>query len=70
MGMNPQNLYEFLDSRAAGEFLVSYIQSNDIMLFKGSQGMRIERAVAMIMLEKDSREKLLVRQDAEWLRKE
>jgi len=70
MGMNSQNLYEFLDSRAAGGFLVTYIQPNDIVLFKGSQGMRIERTVAMIMLEKDKKEKLLVRQDAEWLRKE
>jgi UDP-N-acetylmuramoyl-tripeptide--D-alanyl-D-alanine ligase len=68
-GMSPDSIFEFMDSRTAGEFLKKYLQKNDILLIKGSQGMRMERVVEEVMLEEDSKEKLLVRQDREWRNK-
>ena len=68
-GMNPENIFEFLDSREAGIFLKSFVEKNDVVLVKGSQGMRMERAVEAILLDKENKNKLLVRQDTEWLQK-
>src|SRR3989344_3617523 len=69
-GMKAGSIFECADSRAAGDFLKTFVQKNDIMLIKGSQGIRMERAVEEVMLEQDSKEKLLVRQDKEWRNKE
>lgn len=68
-GMHPSSIYEFLHSREAGEFLEGFLLKHDIVLIKGSQGMRMERAVERVMLEKDKKKILLVRQDKEWLLK-
>lgn len=65
-GMNEENIFEFLDSHKTGEFLKTFVQSGDLILIKGSQGMRMERAVEEILLDQTNKEKLLVRQDAEW----
>jgi UDP-N-acetylmuramoyl-tripeptide--D-alanyl-D-alanine ligase len=76
-GMNTANIYEFLDSYEAGEFIKSFIQKGDIVLVKGSQGIRMERVVEAILWDaqknlpagRQVKSKLLVRQDAEWLKK-
>lgn len=68
-GMNTENIFEFLDSREAGNFLKTFVQENDLILVKGSQGMRMERVVEAILLDKENKSKLLVRQDVEWLEK-
>jgi UDP-N-acetylmuramoyl-tripeptide--D-alanyl-D-alanine ligase len=68
-GMNDMNIYEFLDSQEAGEFLKTFVQKDDLILIKGSQGMRMERAVESILLDKKSKKNLLVRQDEEWKKK-
>ncbi len=68
-GMNKENIFEFLDSYKAGEFLKTFIKKDDLILVKGSQGMRMERAVEAILKDKEDKNKLLVRQDAEWLDK-
>ena len=62
-------IFEFLDSSEAGNFVKSFVQKKDIVLVKGSQGMRMERVVAEILLDQKNKNKLLVRQDDEWLRK-
>jgi len=68
-GMSEKNIFQFNDAREAGKFLETFVQSNDIILIKGSQSMRMERTVEKVMLEKDKKEMLLVRQDKEWLEK-
>lgn len=68
-GMDIKSIFKFLDSREAGEFLKTFIQKNDFVLIKGSQGMRMERAVEAILRDKEKKSELLVRQDEEWLNK-
>ena len=69
VGMNDMNIYEFLNSSEAGEFLKTFVQKNDLVLIKGSQGMRMEKAVEAILLDKQNKKNLLVRQDEEWEKK-
>jgi UDP-N-acetylmuramoyl-tripeptide--D-alanyl-D-alanine ligase len=68
-GMSPENIFEFPDSREAAIFVKSFAQKNDIVLIKGSQGMRMERVTEAILLDQKNKNKLLVRQDEEWLKK-
>ena len=68
-GMNPENIFEVLNSIEAGEFLKTFVQKNDILFIKGSQGMRMERAVEVVLKDQENKKNLLVRQDKEWLAK-
>lgn len=42
------------------------LKQGDVILVKGSQGMRMEKIVEELMLEKENAHRLLVRQDEEW----
>ena len=68
-GMAPENISEFANSVDAGEFAKTILKKGDTVLVKGSQGMRMERTTAAILLEPGKKKKLLVRQDREWLMK-
>ena len=68
-GMDPEHIFEFLDSKEAGKFLKTFVQVNDFTLVKGSQGMRMERVVEAILSDKKNKSNLLVRQDEEWKKK-
>ncbi len=57
----------FADSVQAGDFLEQDIMKKDVILIKGSQGMRMEKIVMKLMKEKERREELVVRQGREWL---
>ncbi|MES2315690.1 MAG: Mur ligase family protein [Patescibacteria group bacterium] len=69
-GMMQEKIYDFVNSREAGSFIKTYVKPGDLILVKGSQGMRMERVVAEILFDQKNISKLLVRQDAEWLKKE
>ena len=69
-GMSEENIFEFTNSKEAGEFIKTFIQKGDLVLVKGSQGMRMERVVGEILMDQKNKFKLLVRQDPEWLKKE
>lgn len=66
VGLAPQKIVRLENSRQAGEYLDPVITAGDIILIKGSQGMRMERVVEEIMAEPENKEKLLVRQEKEW----
>lgn len=65
-GMSEKVVYQFDESIEAGKFLKDAVQKGDVILVKGSQGMRMEKAVLELMAHPEDKEKLLVRQDAEW----
>lgn len=65
-GMEEKNIFDFSNSIEAGEFLKTFVQTRDIVFIKGSQGVRMERAVEAILLEQDKKYSLLARQDEEW----
>jgi UDP-N-acetylmuramoyl-tripeptide--D-alanyl-D-alanine ligase len=68
-GMKKENIILCEDSRVAGERLRALVGEGDVVLLKGSQSMRMERAVAALLAYGDRDRKLLVRQEKEWLKK-
>ena len=65
-GLSEKKVYQFDDSKEAGEFIQNFIEKGDVILVKGSQSMRMERTVKEIMAEPEKASKLLVRQEVEW----
>lgn len=59
----------FDSSTEAGEYLKGIVGQGDIVLIKGSQFVRLERATKAILAEPERAHELLVRQDPEWLAK-
>lgn len=66
IGFPKENIFEFSDSLESGIALQKQIKEGDLILIKGSQAMRMERAVEEIMANPEEKDKLLVRQDAFW----
>lgn len=60
------NIMECDTSLDAGKELVKILQKGDIVYVKGSQGMRMERIIKMILSETHDPKKVLVRQEKEW----
>lgn len=65
-GQERDDVYSFDNSAQAGKFVQDRIKAGDYILIKGSQGMRMEKAVKEIMAEPARAEQLLVRQDKSW----
>lgn len=68
-GMDPNKVFYFKEHGEVPKFLIDLIQPTDLILVKGSQGMRMEKIVKEIMAEPEMAEKLLVRQDGQWRNK-
>jgi UDP-N-acetylmuramoyl-tripeptide--D-alanyl-D-alanine ligase len=66
-GMYKRNIIECNDAYEAGEKAKELVAEGDIILVKGSQGMRMERVIEAIMREPERKRELLVRQEDEWL---
>lgn len=68
VGFAKENSYWFSDANEAKKKVEELVDPDDLILVKGSQGMRMERIVLEIMAEPDKADELLVRQDAKWKR--
>ncbi len=68
-GLKNERATSFANSIDAGKFLQNEIEEGDLILVKGSQGMRMEKIVKEIMAEPLRAKELLVRQSDEWLKK-
>lgn len=68
-GLSEKNIYQYEDALTAGKELQQIIKPGDVILVKGSQGVRAERVVEEIMAEPDRAGELLVRQDTAWKRR-
>lgn len=66
-GMDEAHVLHFDSSDSAGRFLQDKIEQGDVILVKGSQGVRCEKTVKEIMAEPARAGQLLVRQDKKWL---
>ena len=64
--MADKNIMECDTSIDAGKELVKKIKENDVIYIKGSQSMRMERTVKMILAETHNPKAVLVRQESEW----
>ena len=65
-GLRESQVMSFTDSQKAGIFVQNLIQPGDLILVKGSQGMRMEKIVKEIMAEPQKAKELLVRQTEGW----
>ena len=66
-GMSEAKVFQYEDSRKAGKEFEQFVEEGDVILIKGSQSMRMERAVKELMAEPEYAERLLCRQDEVWL---
>lgn len=66
-GLKDNFIFNFNQSEEAAKFISPKLAAGDIILVKGSQGMRLEKVVKEIMAEKERAVELLVRQGKEWL---
>ncbi|MEI7719855.1 MAG: UDP-N-acetylmuramoyl-tripeptide--D-alanyl-D-alanine ligase [bacterium] len=65
-GLLDANILQFEDAQKAGEALANLLALGDCVLVKGSQGMRMEKTVEMVMREPERAPELLVRQEKNW----
>lgn len=65
--MADENIMQCDTSIDAGKELVQTLRTGDVVYMKGSQGVRMERAVKMILAETHNPHKYLVRQEKQWL---
>ncbi len=63
-----ENLFSFDTAEEAGRLLLKTLKDGDLVLLKGSQGMRMEKAVKEIMAHPEKAEEFLVRQEDSWLK--
>lgn len=65
-GLSEKNILQYEDSITAGKELQQLLKPGDVILVKGSQGVRAERVVEEIMAEPERAYELLCRQDPSW----
>ncbi len=68
-GMNENDVYHFSKSEEAGLFIQHNLKKGDVVLIKGSQGVRMEKITRELMAHPEHAEELLCRQSEKWRRK-
>ena len=70
LGFPQDKIFQFQESKNAGLFIQNKILSQgDLVLIKGSQGIRMEKITKELMAEPQKANKLLVRQSSKWFDK-
>ncbi len=69
LGFNAGCAKHFDRSNEAAEYLSGSVKAGDTVFIKGSQSIRMERVTKALLLEPEKADKLLVRQEQEWLDK-
>lgn len=67
--MNVSRILSFENPMDAGSALDKFIREGDLILIKGSQGVRMEKIVEEVMAEPMRAPELLCRQSATWKNK-
>jgi UDP-N-acetylmuramoyl-tripeptide--D-alanyl-D-alanine ligase len=67
-GMSDDQVFHHGNAQETARFLQERLQPGDLVLIKGSQGIRAERIVKELMAEPGRAGELLVRQSEEWLK--
>ncbi len=67
-GMNQENVYTPGNSTEAGKLAKTLLEKGDVVLIKGSQSIRMERAAKLLLADSEDAS-YLVRQEKEWLAK-
>lgn len=68
-GFSTERIHWFSDPDSLGNELSAFLREGDVVLLKGSQGMRLEKSVEAILAEPSSATTLLCRQSDEWKEK-
>lgn len=68
-GFPKERIHWFSDPDSLGNELAIFLREGDIVLLKGSQGMRLEKAVEAVLAEPFLAKSLLCRQSDEWRKK-
>ncbi len=69
-GLASNSIEAFDSSNEAAKHVIDLIKPGDIILIKGSQSVRMERVVKVLMADPERAGQLLVRQEKEWLDKQ
>ena len=65
-GLAEEKVFYFVSAQEAGRALQQTMREGDLILVKGSQGLRMEKVVKEVMAEPDQAKELLVRQEESW----
>lgn len=65
-GAAGKEVHSFNTSEGVGAFVAEMLRPGDVVLVKGSQGVRLERVTEELIKDKSSAGEVLVRQDSEW----
>jgi len=68
-GASRAQVAHFASADEAGRYVQQIMKQGDVVLVKGSQGMRMEKVVKELMAEPLRAKELLVRQEEEWVGK-
>ncbi len=66
-GLSPGSIHSFDNSEEAIGYLPAIVKNGDLVLVKGSQSVRMEKIVKVLLREPGRASELLVRQEKEWL---
>jgi UDP-N-acetylmuramoyl-tripeptide--D-alanyl-D-alanine ligase len=66
VGMPDKKILETEDAKSVATLMKEILLPGDVIYLKGSQGIRLERAVLELMAEPERAAELLVRQEREW----